>query len=349
MVINKQAQVSALLIALYTGSAALVFFFFAEPYLTGNSDVRWAADSLDYILYYRNAGLDQSLIKLGQNLFGPLAILWLTDGDSYLVLGVNLLLYLLAWFVIVNNIAVNRSTLFFALSANPMLFVSLLAVNKEIVSFLVVALYAAYLSRRSAYFLVATLVAAVFVRWQHVLIILLFEIARISVAPVNSRRWVAAVLLIFGLTMIYPTLDAQLGGVTTEEVDEQQADTTFGLLEVANNIQRNYGYFVVVVPKVLSNWFGNLPRAVSAYLQLGDHDIKDVYNTFTITGHQLAMLGIFICLLWKKRFSLANDLNFFCIFYSVVYSLGVFIQYRYYFPVYLVFAIVLAQKGIRRG
>lgn len=345
MTILKKIHITVILLGIYCASAVLVFVYFSEPYLNGESDVRWAADSMDYILYYQNAGLDQNLIQLGQNLFGPLVILWLAEGSNLFVLGINLAIYLVAWFVIVNNLDINKGVLFLALSVNPMLFVSLLAVNKEIVSFLVVALYAAYFGRRSIYYLAAALVTALFVRWQNVLIILLFELARVSVSPNKSRRFVVIGVLVFGLSIIYPSLDAQLGGVTTAEVDEQQANTTFGFLEVANNIQRNYGYFVVVVPKVLSNWFGNLPRAISVYLNPGGYDILDVYNTFVITGHQLAMVVIVFMLFLKRKFTLSNDLIFFSVFYSIVYSLGVLIQYRYYFPVYLILAIVLAQKG----
>jgi hypothetical protein len=72
--------------------------------------------------------------------------------------------------------------------------------------------------------------------------------------------------------------------------------------------------------------------------------VSDIYNTFVITGHQAAMTIIFLFLVFRKRLLLSNDLVFFSVVYSVVYSLGMFIQYRYYFPVYIAFCIVLSQK-----
>lgn len=343
---NAQTRISASLVfvCFFIILAVLVFIFFARPYLDGESDVRWAADSLDYIYYYQYAGLEQTLIQLGQNLFGPLAILQIVEGNHLSVLCINIAIYLTAWFVIVKNVEVNKLILFFALALNPMLFVSMLAVNKEIISFLVISLYAAYLSQDRFHWLILALVAAIFVRWQNVFIILIFELIRSPLNPLRTRRLAFLFLFVIAISIIYPSFDAQLGGVTTEMVDEQQASTTFGLLEVANNIQRNYGYFIVVIPKVFSNWFGNLPRVGNLFINLGEFDVYDIYNTFVITGHQAAMTIIFLILIFKKRLQLSNDLVFFSIIYSVVYSLGMFIQYRYYFPVYIAFCIVLSQK-----
>lgn len=342
---QTRISTSLIFVCFFIILAVLVFMFFARPYLDGESDIRWGADSIDYIRYYEYAGLNQDLIQLGQNLFGPLVILWLVNGDSIGVLLINIIIFMTAWLVIVNSIEVNKLVLFFALALNPMLFVSLLAVNKEIVSFLVIALYSAYLAQRRLHWLVLALIAALFVRWQNVIIILLFELIRSQLNPLRNRRATFICLFVLGLSLIYPSLDAQLGDVTTEMVDEQQAGTTFGILEIVNNIQRNYGYFVVVIPKVFSNWFGNLPRVGNLFVNLGEFDVSDIYNTFVITGHQAAMTSIFLILIFKKRLLLSNDLVFFSIIYSVVYSLGMFIQYRYYFPVYIAFSIVLAQKN----
>lgn len=341
-------RTTTVLVFLYISVSALVFKHYALPYLVGNNDTRWAADSLDFIEYFNFGGLDQQLIQLGQNLFGPLVLLWIANGDNSAIFLLNILIFISAWFVIVNSINIDRNVLFFALVLNPLLFFSLLAVNKEIIAFLVVALYAAYVCKGGKYYLFLALLGALFVRWQNVLIIVLFELARFSTHALGMRRRTFLFLVILVLSLVYPSLHSSLGSVTTEIVDERQAETSFGLLDAANSIQANYGYFAVLIPKALANWFGNLPRAFGAYLNPWAYDLTDPYSTFGITGHQLAMVGIFTLLMYRKRISLDNDLVFFAIFYTIIYSLGAFVQYRYYFPVYLIFAIVLAQKGANR-
>lgn len=341
----KLTELSPLLVGVFVLAAAVVFLLFANPYLDGESDVRWAADSADYILYYQVYGLDQTLIQLGQNLFGPLVFLWLVDGSHNGIFIINIAIYVIGWVVITKNIEVNKLVLFLGLAANPMFFVSLLAVNKEIIAFLVISFYSVYLIRGGLYWLALALISALFVRWQNVLVIILFELTLLPINPLRNRKWRFIAILVIVISLLYPLLDAQLGGVTTEQVTEQQTNTTFGLLDVINNIQRNYGYFLVVIPKVLSNWFGNLPRVASLFYSLDEFDLSDVYNTFVITGHQAAMAIVFLLLAFKRKFRISNNLIYFSIFYSIVYSLGVFIQYRYYFPVYILFVIVLAQKS----
>lgn len=341
----KLTNLSALLVVVFMIAATVVFILFAKPYLDGESDVRWAADSADYILYFQVYGLDQTLIQLGQNLFGPLVFLWLVDGSHNGIFIINIVIYVIGWLVITKNIEVNKLVLFLGLAANPMFFVSLLAVNKEIIAFLVISFYSVYLLRGGLRWLVLALISAFFVRWQNVLVIMLFEFTLLSINPFRNRRWLFVAIVLLLLSLLYPLLDAQLGGVTTEQVTEQQTNTTFGILDVINDIQRNYGYFLVVIPKVFSNWFGNLPRVASLFYSLDEFDLSDVYNTFVITGHQAAMAIVFLLLAFKRKFKISNNLIYFSIFYSIIYSLGVFIQYRYYFPVYILFVLVLAQKS----
>lgn len=341
-------RASTVFIFLYLSINALVFKYQALPYLEGNNETRWAADSLDYIDYFNYGGLDQQLIQLGQNLFGPLVLLWVANGDSSVIYLANVLIFLTAWVVIVKHVDIDRKVLFLTLALNPLLFFSILAVNKEVVSFLVIALYAVYIFKGKINYLLLALIVALFVRWQNILILFLFEFARFSTYAFRIRRITFLFLVVLTLSFIYPFLHASIGGVTTEMVDERQSETSFGLLEVANGIQANYGYFAVLIPKVFANWFGNLPRAFGAYLTPWAYDLTDPYSTFGITGHQLAMLGIFGFLVYRKKFLLNNDLVFFAIFYTIVYSLGAFVQYRYYFPVYLIFCIVAAQKCVNK-
>jgi hypothetical protein len=346
MKINKDFAVSLIFVSIFITSAIACFVIWVLPYLNGDSEVRWGADSLDYILYYETSGVDQTLIQLGQNLFGPIWILWLVNGSHVGVFALNVAMFLIGWFLVTNVLNVNRLVFFCLLAINPMLFASILTINKEIISFLVIAFYSVYLAKKGYLWLTLALLAAFFVRWQYVFIILLFELVRSPLNPFAHKRLHFLLLFVFLISLVYPSFDAQLGGVTTEMVDEQQASTSFGLLEVANNIQKSYAYFMVVIPKILSNWFGNLPRVANLFFNIDQFDVSDIYNTFVITGHQAAMTIVFMLIVIKRRFALSNDLIFFSLIYSIVYSLGMFIQYRYYFPVYIAFCIVLSQNNL---
>lgn len=121
----------------YLCIAGIVFHYFAHPSLDGISETRWAADSFIYMALFNTGGLDQKLIQLGPNLFGPLVLLWIAGGSSAGIFLINIVLFVAAWALVVNNSSINRRVYFLALALSPPVFFSLLAVNKEIISMLV--------------------------------------------------------------------------------------------------------------------------------------------------------------------------------------------------------------------
>lgn len=330
------------IVLLLVVAAYVVYEVSAHDYLTGWSNLRWAADSVAYQDYYTVAGLDQGLAGLSYNYFGPLVLLHLSGGDLRAILALNVFVFLTGW-VIAGHALPLRSVAFAALLAlNPMIFVSLLAVNKEIIAFAATMMYAAWLFKRNYAYLFGALACVFLVRWQFVLVLLAFEAMRSPLNPLRERRALTLILALAGLSAVYPFLDPYLGTVITEEVRQQQAATSFGLLELANEVQRNFGYFLVAIPKVLANWFGNMARVVRLAYDLPSFDLYDLYNTFVIPLYQLAMFVVVGLLLLTRRFRLSNDLVYFGIFYSIVFALSMFIQYRYFLPVYLVYALQLA-------
>lgn len=348
----------ALLLLLVSLAAVAVFFVSGEAYLKGVGRLRWGADSLDYLEWYRIFELDswknffnpdRQLVQMGQNLLGPMVILALTHADGRAVLAVNILLLLVAYAVVVRTVPVRRLRFALLLAVNPLLFMSLLAVNKEIVGLLVSAFYAAHLASGKKHWLAVSLLLAPLVRWQHVVAILLFELVRSRVNPIVHRRGWTVLAMLLGISVVYPFLESQLGQVTTEMVQQRQTETSFGLLDAANNVQRHFGYFVVFVPKLFANWFGNLYRVSQLAFALDRFDLTDPYSTWGVTGHQVAMVVVVAGLLVRRRFRLSSDYVYFTVVYSLLYSTSMFIQYRYFFPIYPLLAIELARRSPTRG
>jgi hypothetical protein len=343
-----------LLLLLLSLAAAAVFFVSGEAYLRGEGDLRWGADSLDYLEYYRLYELDswknflnpdQPLIQMGHNLLGPMVILALTRADARAVLALNIFLLLVSYIVIARTAPVRRLQFAFLLALNPLLFMSLLAVNKEILGLLASAFYAARLATRKRRWLLAAMPLALLVRWEHLVTILLFELAQSRLNPIARRRGMTILALLVAISLIYPFLHSQLGQLTTEIVEERQAATSFGLLGAANDVQRHFGYALVFVPKLLANWFGNLYRVAQVAFAPDRTDLADPYSTFGIIGHQIAMVAVVGGLLLRRRFRLSSDYIYFAVFYSLFYSTSMFIQYRYFYPIYPLLAIELSRRS----
>ena len=130
-------------------------------------------------------------------------------------------------------------------------------------------------------------------------------------------------------------------GVSTTLAAQQER--AGGILRQLNDLQRSVGFVLVVFPKVVFNWFGNLARVRDVFDPGPDFDPLNLYN-YAVVGHQVSMLAVFFLILAKGRFRLRDPLVGFAVFYSVAFAANLLIQYRYFYPVYGLFCLVAAAR-----
>ena len=119
-----------------------------------------------------------------------------------------------------------------------------------------------------------------------------------------------------------------------------------GLLAILNSLQRNFGFALAVIPKIALNWFGNLGRVWDVVEPGPDFDPSVLYN-YALIGHQLCMAGLTAYLVLRGRFRLSRALISLSILYSILFSLSLIIQYRYFFPVYGLFCLEASRRPQR--
>jgi hypothetical protein len=283
---------------------------------------------------------EKSAIDLRYNYLGSLLVLSVAGLDNFLVFIVNILLFSLAYLCITNSYPLNKTKFLLLLVANPMVTASLLLVNKEILGLFSVAMFLCYLKQKKCRFLIASLVFALLTRWEMVAVFALFFLLNSHINPFRLNRVKSLLVLVLGISIVYPIFLVQiLGQITSEDTILAQANT---LATPLNYLQDNYLFFVALVPKVLGNSFGNVTRVFGYLVNPEQIDLFDIYNSFIILGHQLAMFFLIVLMYRKKLINVKSDPMYFSCMYLILFSLGYMIQYRYIFPLYVLFCFQIS-------
>jgi hypothetical protein len=338
------------ILALYFILATIIFFFVARPAIDNEIPVRIWADSQTYVDFSRNLSGYDNLISLGANYLGPFLILKVTNFNYFLVLILNFSLLILSLELIIRNYSVERLKFTIFVLSNPLLFVSLLLINKEIVGLTSIAFLAAYIKNRKKSFLIATFVLAGLTRWHEVAVLIIFLILENQKFPFTKRRSIAFFGFFAGINIVFPIFGSVFSFIneTSAELLESQTSRGFGVLPILNQLQYNYFYFFAFFPKILFNYVGNIFQVANVSFYSERLLLGDYYSLF-IAFHQLWML-IFLCMIFfQKKFNINNTIFLFLAIYSLIYALNLFIQYRYFFPVTILIALLASQKTHTAG
>lgn len=335
---------------LFVTAALVLFGLVVRPSLEGTGGLRLAADSGTYIaLVAAMTANPAQLISIGANYLGPFLILRLTNSDHLAVALLNCGLFLLSYMAVVRSLDLDRRKFVALLCVNPMLGISLLSVNKEILAFACAAFTAAYLAGAGRRWLIPALVFSVLARWQMTLVVLILLLVRGRLNPFRRHRGLTLVLMVAAISVLYPpVLSVHLAAGLESQFTASQFASTAGLTGLFSTIQDNYGFFLLVIPKVLLSYFGNLLRLFDYVVRPDRIDYSDVYNNVVVLGHQVCMALAFFAALRKRRFRLASENIYFLAVYSIVFAISLLINYRYFFPLYLLVCIELCRRDARR-
>jgi hypothetical protein len=350
-----QTIISVAIIAIYI---ILVFFFY--EYTTQNLDIRFGADSQTYAAYAEKIRDDQ-LVSINGNYLGPILIFRLFSSNLFLVVVFNSILFIINYLILqkVFNLKSLKFTLIFLM--NPLLFISLSTLNKEILGLTTISFLFYFLRSKNYLFLAISMLFAVLTRWQQVLVNLIFIVA-IYIVSNNNKLFAKfatknkiTLIILFLISIIYPSVASLLSFDETETFINQ-IEKNGAVLEILNGLQKNYMFFLAFLPKAALNYLGNISRPFELLLNPDKIDKIDFFNSYIIPAHQVSILILIILFLpkiwrWISVQSSRQDMSanlFYCMIYTMLYSLGAFIQYRYFFPIYVLFCCTLAEKSTRR-
>jgi hypothetical protein len=324
---------------LYYLASLGAFLLLALPVLRGEFHLQFYADTMTYERLARTMPLSFNLIQVGANLFGPVLVLKTLGGHRFLVYLFNLACLTAAFGIVVRTFPVNRLRFLFYLMLTPLMFTSLLSINKEIVAVAATAFFASYYRSGRRWQLAVALVASFLVRWQMTLFMFVFMGMASPINPVRRRRLLSVTILTVAISVAYvQNLD------TFERIDQvasfavREAVEGSGLYGAFTSVQNHYGYFLVFLPKTLHQMIGPLGRMDKVT------DVSDFFNNDVILFHCVATAILLSLAVWRRRIRLNLDPIYIAAVYAAVFGLSPIFAPRYFLPIYVLVALALALR-----
>lgn len=335
-------KTSSVILFFYFALAIAFFFVMGDAMLDGESNIQFFADSSTY----EQAAIDLKgltsleLVILNPNYFGPITILDLMNGSRWGVLTLNLTIFTLSISFINKAVPLNRNLFIILMILNPMTFSSLLSINKEIFSLLTVALLIYGINKRSLPALIACAVASFLVRWQLSLFVIVFLGLISPFNPLRHRLFLTFLISITTVSILYYlALPSMLSH--TNEVAELGAENWegTGLWGKFLDVQNSGGYFLVFIPKLLQAMFGILVY-INKIL-----NPPEFYNYVVVMLHSLVTLFVLVYAFIQGKLKLTNNAFYMAMIYSLVFGLTPIYAPRYFYPVFVLLCILVAEKS----
>ena len=325
------------------------YFFFAFLFLIfigidaveGKIDFEFYADSETYLEYVQTNSSISDLLEKNPNLLGPSLILELFNSSYILVF----LLHYVIVFYFINTLYklydINIKMLFMFLLLSPMFFSSVLTINKEIISILVIAILMNYFKKRSIILLIFAILISFLVRWQMALFVLSATLLLSKLNFLKRNKILTLISFLLGISVIYSLNQSNFEDFNrVAEIGQEVSTEGSGLFSVLIGIQNSgpLGYFIAFLPKTLFLLIGLIAR----YYKFCD--FTELYNNVFVFS-QSVVNAIVIFFLIKNRVTVNNIFLFLGIIYCIIFSLSPIYSPRYFFPAYIFFLLALSSKN----
>jgi hypothetical protein len=326
----------------YLSIFVVVFVTIIAPALNGQTELRVWADSVHYMELAKEKTLGS--IDKELSIFSVPSILFFLGNDIAAFFMFNALIFSIGYISLCRCFNFNREIFLYWVLVNPMFIFSCLTPSKEILAFSGIMMLNCFIKSKSYPYLIFAALLSLCARTQLFLILVLFVFLTSKFYLFNKNRLATLIAFILILSGSYPFISQYLLGEDTNFALNLYFDrnTGLGIANVLYDLQSKGLYFAVLLPKLLLNFFGNIPKIQDCFvIPLDENGKIDVYASWANIGHQVCWTLMMIFALFKKKFKfdLSNDLTYYCCLNIVFFVITPFIQPRYIFPVYATFAL----------
>jgi hypothetical protein len=322
---------------LFFETIAPVADFWFQPYVEADSNTYWELSGVKPDLFREQHAGDNSEGSGFNNSLGPVLQAKLFRTDIGVMLS-NLALFAFMLWVVGNMKEFDRGMFTLLLLLNPMLVPAILTLNKEIFAIVGVIVFVRYMtaSRHRGLLLSLALLMSFAARWQQAAVMLLLACIDSRLSPFRNkpRAGIAILLLIFTLayTAVYQAAPILIAGLLAQA----QAGHTILILD---NIQGNFGFPLVVVPKIMLNIMG---RFITPQYFLSDYwraDFSNWFDQIFIQLQELLTTLLLVGLLFAGKLKLRNAPVYLLTFYLILTAVNPMVQPRYEYAAYVLLCL----------
>ncbi|QTR51695.1 hypothetical protein [Candidatus Thiothrix anitrata] len=335
------------IITLIIGFIVLLFSYtIGYPSLDDKSKIQFYADTPTYEKAYdeKNFHDYSSRLDFSYNYFGPLLILDITKKNRYIITFINIALFLYSVILINRAFKVKKLTLIILLLSSPILFSSLVFLNKEIFYLLSISMFFYAQSSRNIKifftFFIFSILIAFLARWQLSLFIIAIGIT-LNIKIFREHLIATIIMLSFVLSLFYNSLAENQFSSVFDVLDNTQDDHMGGgYFYLFHELSQKGLYFIIYPIKAIFLNFAMI-KNISFILTLSD----SFYNNTVITIHSMVNFLLWVYVIAYKTKKVNKDIIYILLLFSVIFCMTPIFAPRYFIIFHIVAAITISLKN----
>jgi hypothetical protein len=314
-------------------AVAPVANFRFQPLIQADSGTYWAASGRTMF----SVNQDQMGAHASSNLFGPVLEAELLRTDLNVAL-LNCLLFIFCLSILRSMPQFDRGTFLLLMMMNPFLLVALITLNKEIFALAGMVLFIRYTEakRFRATWLALALTVSLFARWEQVIVLLFYVAYESKLSPLRGRRRWGVAVTVLGFTVGYALVYRLVPLFFAALLAQAEAGHTIVMLD---NIQANFGFPLVAIPKIMMNCMGRLITPVSFLRDYFFGDFADWLNQIITPMHTLLLSVLLAGMLFGRKLRLQHAPVYLLVLYLLMTAVSPAVQPRYEYAAYVLLCL----------
>ncbi|MBD2703595.1 hypothetical protein IC229_23325 [Spirosoma sp. BT702] len=309
-------------------------------------DLRIAADHHTYVNHFRD-NRDNLLLYLAlwPNFTGPFFVIWLIGDNLISIFIFNTFCFCLSVYIISKTKYFDINKYLILLAINPITFVSLFAVNKEMMALLATSLFTSTLIKPRWYLILFSLFVSFLARKEMTLLFIILYCNFYFFPKWNKYKVLQYCTYIFLISIASYYINENFSAInnyTIEIENTVENGTGGGTILILNNLQNTFGYYLVVLPKTFLNLYGSVLTRTSQMIFF-----TDVYNDIIVWGQSFLFLyavpGAFYTQ-WKTKDKIGSKFFYAFVILCIIFSYIPIVQTRYFYCGYLLLIAVISIK-----
>jgi hypothetical protein len=315
-----------------------------RPAIAADSSAYWIASGVRTINFSdeeQKVGTDAS-----SNLLGPVLEAEILRTD-FNVAVFNCLLFIFCLSILRGMPEFDRATFLLLMMINPYLLASMITLNKEIFALAGIVVFIRYTDakRFRIGWLALALMLSLFARWQQVLVLLIYVAYESKISPLrHHRRWGVAVTLL-GFTVLYGIVFHFASFLIFSELAQAKAGHTILILD---NIQANFGFPLVVIPKILMNSMGQFISPGYFLHSYASQDFTNWRDQIFAQMHTLFLTFLLLGMFFGRKLRLKHAPVYLLALYLLMTAVNPMVQPRYEYAAYVLLCLE-ASRYFRLG
>jgi hypothetical protein len=335
-----------LTIGLYFEAVYPVADFWFQPNIQADSGTYWELSGARPGAFVARQSNTDSGPQFGGGSWGPVFQAKIFRSDIGILLS-NFAMLSLTFCLVSTMKEFDLSTFTLLLLLNPLLFSVVATLNKEIFAVTGLILFLRYMTAKRYRFLLlmAALLVSAGGHWQQAAVLLMLGCLESRFSPVRSKPWAGVIVILLFFTVAYALVFHLVPIVIAGLLAQAEAGHTIVILD---NIQGNFGFPLVVIPKILMNVMGYFMTPTYFLRDYWSEDFSNWYDQFFVQAQEFLTTALLFGLLIARKLPLKQPAVYLLAVYLILTAVNPMIQPRYEYPAYVLLCLQ-ASRYFRLG